>query len=131
MGHCPADCAAGHPAPVYDGGGESTDVRSLRAAGTFPVDSYMWASVQTVRGCPKHCSFCSVWRTDGQQPRLRGSEAVVTEIRDLRRRGFPLRAAGGRQLLSGDLRRPGDGEHGEPTRPRCTRSRPCGGNDST
>ena len=33
------------------------------------TDSYMWASVQTVRGCPKHCSFCSVWRTDGQKPR--------------------------------------------------------------
>ena len=31
----------------------------------------MWASVQTVRGCPKHCSFCSVWRTDGQKPRQR------------------------------------------------------------
>jgi radical SAM superfamily enzyme YgiQ (UPF0313 family) len=35
----------------------------------------MWASVQTVRGCPKHCSFCSVWRTDGQEPRMRHVDA--------------------------------------------------------
>jgi hypothetical protein len=48
----------------------------------------MWASVQTVRGCPKHCSFCSVWRTDGQQARMRGPEDVVREIRELRQRGF-------------------------------------------
>jgi radical SAM superfamily enzyme YgiQ (UPF0313 family) len=48
----------------------------------------MWASVQTVRGCPKHCSFCSVWRTDGQQARMRGPEDVVKEIRELRQRGF-------------------------------------------
>ena len=48
----------------------------------------MWGSVQTVRGCPKHCSFCSVWRTDGQKPRQRGVDAVVDEIVDLRRRGF-------------------------------------------
>src|ERR1700739_1849715 len=49
---------------------------------------YMWASVQTIRGCPKHCSFCSVWRTDGQEPRQRGVERVVREIVELRRRGF-------------------------------------------
>jgi hypothetical protein len=48
----------------------------------------MWASVQTVRGCPKHCSFCSVWRTDGQQPRQRHVDRVLDEILDLRRRGF-------------------------------------------
>src|SRR3954464_3567350 len=48
----------------------------------------MWASVQTVRGCPKHCSFCSVWRTDGQKPRQRGADAVIAEIVQLRRLGF-------------------------------------------
>ena len=38
----------------------------------LPSDRYMFGSIQTVRGCPKHCSFCSVWRTDGQKPRQRG-----------------------------------------------------------
>src|SRR4029450_5351149 len=47
----------------------------------------MWGSVQTVRGCPKHCSFCSVWRTDGQKPRQRGVDRVVAEIVELRRQG--------------------------------------------
>jgi hypothetical protein len=44
--------------------------------------------VQTVRGCPKHCSFCSVWRTDGQRPRARHVDQVLEEIVELRRRGF-------------------------------------------
>jgi radical SAM superfamily enzyme YgiQ (UPF0313 family) len=48
----------------------------------------MWASVPTVRGCPKHCSFCSVWRTDGQKARQRGVDAIVEEIVTLRRLGF-------------------------------------------
>ena len=48
----------------------------------------MWASVQTIRGCPKHCSFCSVWRTDGQKPRQRKFQSVVDEIIALRRLGF-------------------------------------------
>jgi radical SAM superfamily enzyme YgiQ (UPF0313 family) len=83
-----ADIAAGRHEQVYDGG--RIDGRSFYGArwDLLPKDAYMWASVQTLRGCPKHCSFCSVWRTDGQQPRMRGTEDLVEEIRDLRRRGF-------------------------------------------
>ena len=82
------DCANGTPQPLYDGGRVSGD-RFLPARwDLLPPDRYMWASVQTVRGCPKHCSFCSVWRTDGQKPRQRSSDVVVEEIVQLRRRGF-------------------------------------------
>src|SRR5437899_2363567 len=82
------DCARNAPLPLYDGGkvegGEFKPARwSLVQRG-----KYMWASVQTVRGCPKHCSFCSVWKTDGQRPRQRGVDAVVEEIVTLRRIGF-------------------------------------------
>jgi radical SAM superfamily enzyme YgiQ (UPF0313 family) len=82
------DCAARSPRAVYDGGRIGGDTFLSGRWALVPRDRYMWASVQTVRGCPKHCSFCSVWRTDGQQPRPRHVDAVVEEIVDLRRRGF-------------------------------------------
>ncbi|MGE3176331.1 MAG: radical SAM protein [Vicinamibacterales bacterium] len=83
-----ADCRAHRPAPVYDAGRVSgTSFRRARWD-LLPRNRYMWASIQTVRGCPKHCSFCSVWRTDGQQPRSSAVDAVVEEAVELRRRGF-------------------------------------------
>jgi radical SAM superfamily enzyme YgiQ (UPF0313 family) len=79
-----ADCAE----RIYDGGKLEGD-RFLSARwDLMQTDKYMWASVQTIRGCPKHCSFCSVWRTDGQKPRQRMFESVIDEIVELRRRGF-------------------------------------------
>jgi radical SAM superfamily enzyme YgiQ (UPF0313 family) len=87
-GQAVRDCVAGTPRPLYDGG--KIDPESFLQArwDLIPPKRYMWASVQTVRGCPKHCSFCSVWRTDGQKPRQRGADAVISEIVELRRRGF-------------------------------------------
>jgi tRNA A37 methylthiotransferase MiaB len=82
------DCEAGTPAASYDGGRIAGDTFVSARWDLLPPDKYMWASVQTVRGCPKHCSFCSVWRTDGQQPRQRHVAAVVREVVALRRRGF-------------------------------------------
>jgi radical SAM superfamily enzyme YgiQ (UPF0313 family) len=82
------DVARGHVDPIYDGGRVGADRFVAARWELLPHGRYMWGSVQTVRGCPKHCSFCSVWRTDGQKPRRRGVEAVVAEIVALRRRGF-------------------------------------------
>jgi radical SAM superfamily enzyme YgiQ (UPF0313 family) len=82
------DCMNGRPERIYDGGRVSGESFKKARWDLLPPESYMWASVQTVRGCPKHCSFCSVWRTDGQQPRSREVDAVVEEVVELRKRGF-------------------------------------------
>ena len=82
------DFHAGTPQRVYEGGRVAADEFKPARWDLLPPDRYMWASVQTVRGCPKHCSFCSVWRTDGQKPRQRTADAVIDEIVQLRRIGF-------------------------------------------
>ncbi len=79
---------SGNPEHIYEGGRIDAEHFLPARWDLLPQDKYMWASVQTIRGCPKHCSFCSVWRTDGQKPRQRGVEAVIREIVELRRRGF-------------------------------------------
>jgi hypothetical protein len=82
------DCEIGTPQAEYDGGRVDGGAFASARWDLLPADRYMWGSVQTVRGCPKHCSFCSVWRTDGQKPRQRHVDAVVREIVSLRRKGF-------------------------------------------
>jgi radical SAM superfamily enzyme YgiQ (UPF0313 family) len=48
----------------------------------------MFPSVQTVAGCPENCSFCSVWVTEGRQPRLRLDDKVIEEVNELHALGF-------------------------------------------
>jgi radical SAM superfamily enzyme YgiQ (UPF0313 family) len=82
------DCMAGKPEKVYTGGRIGGDEFLSARWDLMNPEKYMWASVQTIRGCPKHCSFCSVWRTDGQKPRQRNHQRVIDEIVELRRIGF-------------------------------------------
>ena len=82
------DHARGALQPRYEGGRVDATLFVPARWDLLPEGRYMWGSVQTVRGCPKHCSFCSVWRTDGQKPRQRTVDAVVSEIVELRRRGY-------------------------------------------
>src|SRR4029450_12644943 len=53
------DCESGSPMPGYAGGRVSGDAFVPARWDLLPADKYMWASVQTVRGCPKHCSLGS------------------------------------------------------------------------
>jgi radical SAM superfamily enzyme YgiQ (UPF0313 family) len=87
-GKAVTDCIAGKPESIYEGGRIEGGQFLAARWDLMPPDKYMWASVQTIRGCPKHCSFCSVWRTDGQQPRQRQYQKVMEEIVALRRVGF-------------------------------------------
>ncbi len=49
---------------------------------------YMFASIQTVAGCPENCSFCSVWVTEGRQPRQRLTDKIIEEVNELYGLGF-------------------------------------------
>jgi len=83
-----AECMAGKLQRLYEGGRVSGENFVAARWDLLKKENYMWASVQTVRGCPKHCSFCSVWRTDGQEPRQRAVNKIIGEIVELRRMGF-------------------------------------------
>ncbi len=83
-----ADCANGGPQRIYEAGHAAGPQFQKARWDLMPPNSYMWASVQTVRGCPKHCSFCSVWRTDGRKPRQSPFHTVIEEIVELRRMGY-------------------------------------------
>ena len=114
-----ADCFAGTPQRIYDGGRIDGDQFLPARWDLLPTDKYMWASVQTVRGCPKHCSFCSVWRTDGQEPRQRDVDRGRRGGRRAAPARLPLHRARRRQLLSRVARGPGDGARAAPTRRGC------------
>ncbi len=49
---------------------------------------YLFATVQTVAGCPENCSFCSVWVTDGRQPRQSLTNKIIDEVTELYELGF-------------------------------------------
>jgi len=82
------DAITGRLQQRYDGGripGESM----LKARWNLLDSSkYLFPSVQTVAGCPENCSFCSVWVTDGRQPRHRLADKVIEEVEELHRLGF-------------------------------------------
>ena len=82
------DCSNCAPDRIYHGGRIDGSAFLPARWDLISRKSYMWASVQTIRGCPKHCSFCSVWKTDGQRPRQRAADVVMQEIVELRRLGF-------------------------------------------
>jgi radical SAM superfamily enzyme YgiQ (UPF0313 family) len=85
-----ADFAAGHPQRLYRAA-ERPQLANL----PFPrrdllrADRYLTANlVQTARGCPHACSFCSVSPVFGRRYRFRPIPEVIAEIRSLNSRSI-------------------------------------------
>jgi radical SAM superfamily enzyme YgiQ (UPF0313 family) len=68
----PPDMATS-PAPRWGG-----IANSLRSA-------YLMGAIQTTRGCPFTCEFCTVWKVSGRKMRLKPVERVLEEIVALER----------------------------------------------
>jgi len=47
-------------------------------------EMYLQDIVQTTKGCPYHCEFCSVYAFDGQKIRNKTIEQVIAEIQDIK-----------------------------------------------
>jgi radical SAM superfamily enzyme YgiQ (UPF0313 family) len=89
--HVVADLAKGKLAPRYDASGfppmDAIPVPAWRAA---PTHQYLFHQLQTTRGCPFRCKFCSVPDISGQDFRFKPVERVVAEIQALPRARGPI-----------------------------------------
>lgn len=82
------DALAGKLQRKYVGGRLPGDEMLKARWSLLDPTKYIFPSVQTVAGCPENCSFCSVWVTDGRQPRERLSAKVIEEVNELYELGF-------------------------------------------
>ncbi len=72
----------------YAGGRVPGEAMRKARWGLLDASKYVFPSVQTVAGCPENCSFCSVWVTDGRQPRQRLGEKIIEEVNELYALGY-------------------------------------------
>ncbi len=82
------DAMMGNLQRKYVGGRIAGDAMLKARWDLLDPTRYILPSVQTVAGCPENCSFCSVWVTDGRQPRQRLASKVIEEMNELYDLGF-------------------------------------------
>lgn len=75
-----ADFEDSHLSSVYYGKAVDLSRFSVMPRRELFHPSYLWASVQTSRGCPFNCDFCSVSKQYGLNYRQRQVNAIVEEI---------------------------------------------------
>lgn len=73
------DCKNGRLQRQYDGGHIAIDAFVPARQDLLP-EGYAFGSIQTTRGCPLNCNFCSVTTFNGTHYRQRPIEEVVAEF---------------------------------------------------
>jgi radical SAM superfamily enzyme YgiQ (UPF0313 family) len=76
------DVRAGRLRPRYDGGRAPLD-QMVSARHDLLPNRYAFGSLQTTRGCPLNCTFCSVTKFNGARYRQRPLPDVVEEFRSI------------------------------------------------
>ncbi len=74
------DAVRGALRPLYAGGHEEMENTPLPRHDLLPT-GYHFGAIQTTRGCPLNCSFCSVSAFNGRAYRRRSIEDVVAEFK--------------------------------------------------
>ena len=77
------DAARGALRALYAGGQEEMEKMPLARHDLLPT-GYYFGAIQTTRGCPLNCSFCSVSAFNGRAYRRRSVEDVVAEFKVIR-----------------------------------------------
>ena len=76
------------PEGVFQGGGAPDLTTSpIPRYDLARLKDYLYASIQSSRGCPYHCEFCSVTELFGRVPRTKTPEQVCRELDTLFRLG--------------------------------------------
>jgi len=71
----------GSPRGVFQGGGAPDITASpVPRYDLARLKDYLYASIQSSRGCPYHCEFCSVTELFGRAPRTKTPEQVCREL---------------------------------------------------
>ncbi|MBI4720646.1 MAG: B12-binding domain-containing radical SAM protein [Chitinivibrionia bacterium] len=77
------DAQRGSLRPLYEGSREPMENKPFPRHDLLP-SGYYYGSIQTTRGCPLNCSFCSVSAFNGKAYRRRPIEDVVAEFKLIR-----------------------------------------------
>ena len=67
----------------YQGSWASLDSLPIPRRDILKSSYYRWGSIQTSRGCPMNCSFCSVTALNGRQFRRRPLDSVIEELEQI------------------------------------------------
>jgi radical SAM superfamily enzyme YgiQ (UPF0313 family) len=74
------DFEAGRLQNIYSSSWEELDTLPLPRRDLLRNSYYRWGSIQTSRGCPMDCTFCSVTAFNGRRFRRRPLESVMAEL---------------------------------------------------
>ena len=74
------DFETGHLQKQYHGSWTDLDDLPEPRRDLLPKNHYRWGSLQTSRGCPMNCSFCSVTAFNGRRFRRRPLDTVIEEL---------------------------------------------------